>query len=155
MNAILLLFLVGVVLLAGEIFTPGLVLGALGALAMIAGCGLAFSQFGAAAGGLATLAALLLLGLTLYLELVWLPKTRLGKKLVVHSTVSSTSQPMPAEAEKVMGKAAEAVTTLAPSGYVSVEGRRYEAFCQDGHADKGAALRVVGLDNFRLIVTKP
>lgn len=155
MNAILLLFLVGVVLLAGEIFTPGLVLGVLGALAMIAGCGLAFSQFGQAIGSLATFAAVVLLGLTLYLEMVWLPKTRFGKKLVVHSTVSSTSQPMPAEAEAVVGKAAEAVTTLAPSGYVNVEGRRYEAFCQSGHAAKGAALRVIGLDNFRLIVTKP
>jgi membrane-bound ClpP family serine protease len=155
MNAILLLFLVGVVLLAGEIFTPGLVLGVLGALAMIAGCALAFSQFGQAMGALATFAAVVLLGLTLYLEMVWLPKTRFGKKLVVHSTQHATSQPMPADAEIVMGKTAEAVTTLAPSGYVNVEGRRYEAFCQSGHAAKGAALRVIGLDNFRLIVTKP
>jgi len=155
MNAILLLFLVGVVLLAGEIFTPGLVLGVLGALAMIAGCALAFSQFGQAMGAVATFAAVALLGLTLYLEMVWLPKTRFGKKLVVHSTVHATSQPMPADAAVVMGKTAEAVTTLAPSGYVSVEGRRYEAFCQSGHAAKGAALRVVGLDNFRLIVSKP
>lgn len=155
MNAILLLFLVGVVLLAGEIFTPGLVLGVLGALAMVAGCALAFSQFGQAMGAIATLAAVIFLGLTLYVEMVWLPKTRFGRKLIVHSTVYATSQPMPADAEVVMGKSAEAVTTLAPSGYVSVEGRRYEAFCQSGHAAKGAALRVVGLDNFRLIVTKP
>ncbi len=155
MNAILLLFLAGVVLLAGEIFTPGLILGVLGALAMIAGCGLAFSQFGQTMGALATFAAVALLGLTLYLEMVWLPKTSFGKKLVVHSTVHSTSQPMPADPGVVVGKAAEAITTLAPSGYVNVEGRRYEAFCQSGHAAKGAALRVVGLDNFRLIVTKP
>jgi membrane-bound serine protease (ClpP class) len=53
-----------------------------------------------------------------------------------------------------VGKTAEAVTTLAPSGYVVVDGRRYEAFSQSGHAAKGAILRVVGLDNFRLIVTK-
>jgi membrane-bound ClpP family serine protease len=53
-----------------------------------------------------------------------------------------------------VGKAAEAITPLVPSGYVLVEGRRYEAFSQSGHATKGATLRVVGLDNFRLIVTK-
>ena len=34
MNAIVLLFLVGVMLLAGEVFVPGAVLGILGALAM-------------------------------------------------------------------------------------------------------------------------
>jgi membrane-bound serine protease (ClpP class) len=53
----------------------------------------------------------------------------------------------------VVGRPAEALTTLAPSGYVAVDGRRYEAFCQSGHAAKGATLRVVGVDNFRLIVS--
>jgi membrane-bound ClpP family serine protease len=154
-NAVLLLFLVGIVLLAGEIVTPGLVLGVLGAVAMFAGCAVAFARFGAATGGLATLTAGGLLAITLYLELVWLPKTRFGRKLVVHAASDAVSQPPVAEREAVVGKSAEALTTLAPSGYVSVGGRRYEAFCQSGHAPKGAALRVVGLDNFRLIVTKP
>lgn len=154
MNAVLLLFLIGIVLLAGEIITPGVVLGVLGAVAMFAGCGLAFARFGLASGGLAALAACALLGLTLYLELVWLPKTRFGQKLIVRSASDAVSQPPIADASAVVGKPAEALTTLAPSGYVSVEGRRYEAFCQSGHAPKGAVLRVVGLDNFRLIVTK-
>jgi membrane-bound ClpP family serine protease len=155
MNAVLLLFLAGIVLLAGEIVTPGIVLGLLGTGAMFTGSGLAFARFGAAGGGLAALAACALLGLTLYLELVWLPRTRFGKKLVVHSASDAVSQPPLADQKAVMGQAAEALTTLAPSGYVSIAGRRYEAFCQSGHAPKGAALRVVGLDNFRLIVTKP
>jgi membrane-bound serine protease (ClpP class) len=155
MNAVLLLFLAGIVLLAGEIVTPGVVLGLLGALAMFAGCGLAFARFGVATGGLATLTAVGLLGLTLYLELVWLPKTRFGRKLVVQSASDAVSQPPVAEREAVVGRNAEALTTLAPSGYVAIDGRRYEAFCQSGHAPKGAVLRVVGLDNFRLIVTKP
>jgi membrane-bound ClpP family serine protease len=37
---------------------------------------------------------------------------------------------------------------------VRVEGKRYEAFSPAGFVAKGAALRVTGLDNFRLIVTK-
>ena len=106
-------------------------------------------------GTIATAVALALLGLTLYIELVWLPKTRLGKKLIVQTAVDATSQPPLADKASVVGKSAEAVTTLAPSGYVLVDGRRYEAFSQSGHAAKGAVMRVVGLDNFRLIVTKP
>jgi membrane-bound ClpP family serine protease len=54
----------------------------------------------------------------------------------------------------VVGKVGEAATTLAPSGYVLIEGRRYEAFSQSGHMDRGTALKVVAVDNFRLIVTK-
>ncbi len=154
MNAIFLLFLFGVLLLAGEVFMPGAVLGILGALCMAAGCVISFLQFGAGFGILATIIALGLLALTLYVELVWLPKTKFGKTLIVHSTVEATSQPALAEKENVVGKTAEAVTPLVPSGYVLVEGRRYEAYSQSGHAAKGALLRVTGLDNFRLIVTK-
>jgi membrane-bound serine protease (ClpP class) len=85
----------------------------------------------------------------------FLPDSWFFDKLTVRSTVSSTSQPLPAEAAAVVGKPAEAATALAPSGYVMVEGRRYEAFCETGFVEKGVALRVVGVDNFRLIVTKP
>lgn len=154
MNAILILFLLGVLLLAGEVFVPGAVLGILGALCMFAGCVISFLQLGTGGGVLATAVALALLGLTLYVELVWLPKTRFGRKLIVQTAVDATSQPPLADKEWVVGKTAEAVTTLAPSGHVLVEGRRYEAFSQSGHVAKGAQLRVTGLDNFRLIVTK-
>ena len=154
MNLILLLFLLGALLLAGEVFVPGAILGVIGAVCMFTGCGLSFLKFGASGGLLATAIALALLGLMLYVELVWLPKTRFGKRLIVQSKVDATTQPPLAESAEVVGKAAEAVTPLVPSGYVLVDGRRYEAFSQSGHVTKGEVLRVVGLDNFRLIVTK-
>lgn len=154
MNAILILFLLGVLLLAGEVFVPGAVLGIIGGLCMAAGCVISFLELGSGGGTAATVLALALLGLTLYVELVWLPKTRFGKRLIVQSTVGATSQPPLADKENVVGKIAEAATPLVPSGYVLVEGRRYEAYSRSGHAAKGARLRVVGLDNFRLIVTQ-
>lgn len=154
MNAIIILFLIGVLLLAGEVFVPGAILGIIGGLCMLVGCVLSFTNFGLMGGLLATFVAVVLLGLTLYFELIWLPKTRMGKRLIVQSAVDATSQPPVADLKSVLGKSAEAITPLVPSGYVLVEGRRYEGFCQSGHASKGATLRVTGLDNFRLILTK-
>ena len=154
MSAIALFFLVGVVLLAFEVFLPGAVLGVAGGLAMAGGCALAFGRFGAGGGLLATGAALALLGLALYAEFVLLPRTRFGRKLFVHSTVHATSQPPLAPAAEIVGKSALTLTRLAPSGYVEVDGKRYEAFSQSGHAGKGATLQVIGVDNFRLIVTQ-
>lgn len=151
MNAVILLFLVGILFLALEVFMPGAVLGILGVVAMVGGAVLSFNLFGLAGGLAASAVALLLLGLALYLEFVLLPKTRLGGKLFVKSTVSSTSQ-APIGSDEMIGKQAEALTTLAPSGIVTVDGRRYEAFCRTGHAPKGALLQVAGRDNFRLIV---
>lgn len=154
MNTIIILFLVGILFLVFEVIMPGAVLGILGAVAMLAGVGLSFSQFGLGGGAIAVLGAGAVLGLALYVEFVWIPKTRLGQRLFVHAKVDSTSQPPVADAGSIIGKSAEALTTLAPSGYVAIEGRRYEAFCQSGHVPKGARLQVAGIDNFRLIVTK-
>lgn len=154
MTAVVLLFLVGVVLLAADVFAASFLLAILGGVLLLVGCVVAYQVMGVAAAGIATLAAVALLGVTIYLELIVLPRTRFGRGLVVEAKVEATSQPPVAPTEAVVGRHAEALTTLAPSGYVAVEGRRYEAFCQSGHAVKGAALRVVGVDNFRLIVCK-
>ncbi len=154
MNAIIILFIIGALLLAAEVFLPGAVAGVLGGLALLVGSILSFGEFGFAGGVGASAAALVLVALMLYCELVVLPKTSFGRKLVVQATVAATSQPPVARLDAVKDKPAEALTTLAPSGYVLVEGRRYEAFCRSGHVAKGAVLRVVGVDNFRLIVTQ-
>lgn len=155
MNAIIILFIIGALLMAAEVFLPGAIAGILGGLALLVGSILSFNEFGFTGGAVASVAALALVALVLYLELVLLPKTAFGRKMIVQSTVDATSQPPLANLESVLDQPAEALTTLAPSGYVLVAGRRYEAFCRSGHAAKGATLRVVGLDNFRLIVTQP
>jgi len=153
MSLVLLLFLLGVVLLGLEVFAPGAILGVMGGLSMFGGCIAAFVHFGLVGGTLATLAGAALLGLTLYAEFKLLPHTRVGRQMLVQTANTSTSQPFPAEAAEVVGKMAEALTTLAPSGYVAIDGKRYEAFSRDGHVTAGTKLRVVGVDNFRLIVT--
>jgi membrane-bound serine protease (ClpP class) len=101
------------------------------------------------------------LGLGLVLAVVlaaalirFLPHGWIWDRLVVQSVQSATSQPLPAAESDVVGKAALALTTMAPTGYVLVGGRRYEASCESGLAEKGESLRVVAVDNFRLIVTK-
>lgn len=155
MTAILLLFLLGTVLLVFEVFMPSSILGILGGLAMLAGCVLAFMDYGLGGGSLAVLAGLAILGTALYFELGLLPKTRLGKRFFLHDAIGATSQPPPAEAGAVVGKLCEAATTLAPTGYVLLEGRRYEAFSLCGHVARGTALKVVAVESFRLTVTKP
>ena len=154
MTAILLLFLLGTLLLVFEVFMPSSVLGILGAVAMLGGCVVAFMNYGVRGGSLAVVAGLAILGLALYAEFGLLPKTRIGKRFFLHEAIGEISQPPVADAAAVVGKVCEAVTTLAPTGYVLLDGRRYEAFSQSGHVAKGTALKVVAVDNFRLTVTK-
>ena len=152
MTAIILLFGLGIVLLTFEVVVPGGVLGVLGGLAMLGGCALAFYEYGVAGGGIAVVVALTVLALGLFIEFRVLPKTRFGKKL--NQSVGATSQPLPADSAMVVGKLAETVTMMAPSGYVAIDGHRYEAFSRSGLIPKGATVRVVAVDNFHLIVAK-
>src|SRR5882672_397875 len=153
MNAIALLFVLGLVFLFFEVFTPGPVFGILGALTLMGGVAVAAMNYDVSGGLIAGVTALTAVCVTLYAELVWLPKTRFAQKFSVRSTSGDPIRQQNVGAE-VVGKTAEAVTTLAPSGYVLVDGHRYEAFSQSGHVERGTQLRATGLDNFRLIVTK-
>jgi membrane-bound ClpP family serine protease len=155
MTAIILLFLLGTVLLVFEVFMPSSILGILGGLAMLGGCIVAFMDYGMGGGSLAVVVGLAILSVALYVEFGLLPKTRLGKRFFLHDSIGATSQPPLAEAAAVVGKLCEAVTTLAPTGYVLLDGRRYEAFSQSGQVARGTTLKVIAVDNFRLTVTKP
>ena len=153
MTLIILLFALGLVLLAFEVIVPGVVLGTLGGLMMLGACVKAFMQYGAPGGFLAVFVAGALILLTIYLEFRVLPRTRVGRRAFLTSEVTGVSAALGRDAHGLIGKSAEALTMLSPSGYVRIDGQRYEAFCQSGQAPAGAALEVVGADNFRLIVT--
>ena len=154
MTLIVLLFVIGILLLAAEVLVPGGIIGSVGGILMFIGCLLAFIDYGVG-GGLVAVVAALLLGLAaFYLELRVLPRTKFGRRAFLTAEVKGVSAAFGSEAKNLVGMPAAALTLLSPSGYVLVAGRRYEAFCQSGQAPIGAALEVIGADSFRLIVSQ-
>lgn len=153
MTLIILLFAIGIVFIAVEVIIPGAILGSIGALLMFGGCVMAFIDYGPAGGAVAVLTAFALGGLALFIEFRYLPKTKFGRRAFLTKEITAVTAAVGAEARGLIGKSAEALTMLSPSGYVLVDGRRYEAFCQSGQAPAGSALEIIGADNFRLIVT--
>lgn len=153
MELIILLFILGIVLLAAEVFAPGAILGIFGSLAMLAGAVLSFAHFGMGGGFLALAVVAVLLGLTFWLEFRIIPRTAFGRRMQVLAKVEATSQ-APVGTDALVGQEGETSTTLAPSGYVTVAGRRYEAFSDSGHLPAGTPVRIRAHDTFRLIVTK-
>lgn len=154
MTLIIVMFAVGILLIAAEVIVPGAILGSIGGLLMIGGSVLAFFEFGTVGGFIALGVALILGALALFIEFRILPKTKIGRRAFLTEEVRGVSAAFGKEALDLVGQPAEALTMLSPSGYVRIEGRRYEAFCQSGQAPAGAALEVIGADNFRLIVTQ-
>jgi membrane-bound ClpP family serine protease len=150
---VILLFVIGILLVSAEILVPGGILGLSGGLMIFIGIVLAFVTFGPLGGFLALAVGLLLATIAFYVEFKILPRTKLGRRAFLTSQITGESRAVGEEARDLIGKSAEALTMLSPSGYVRIDGRRYEAFCQTGQAPAGAALEVIGADNFRLIVT--
>lgn len=157
MTVIILLFSLGVVLLAVEVIVPGGILGTIGGLMMFGGCVMAFMKYETTGGLIAVAVALALTSLTLFVEFRILPKTAAGKRAFLTKEITGVSAAFGEEARDLIGKSAESLTMLSPSGYIRIDGKRYEAFCQSGQVPAGAPLEVIGADNFRLIVsqTKP
>lgn len=154
MSLVVVLFAVGIVLMAIEVVIPGGFLAILSSVALLTGVVVAFTQLGGTGGLIASGVAILMGAGTLYFEFVVLPKTRLAKTFSMAETVSGRSQPQLADPAKVVGQDAVAVTTLAPSGYVELAGTRYEAYSQSGLIEAGAQLRIIAVDTFRLVVTQ-
>jgi len=152
MTLIILLFSLGILLLVAEVLVPGGVIGTVGGVLMFVGCVLAFIRYGTFGGLLALFAGIVLATVAFYLEFRVLPKTKVGKRAFLTKEMTGVSAAFGNEARDLIGKSAAALTLLSPSGYVQIQGRRYEAFCQSGQAPVGAALEVIGVDSFRLIV---
>lgn len=152
MTWVILLALVGLTLISLEIIIPGGILGALGGICTIAACAVSFGVFGSLGGLIATGIILIGTGVIIWLEFKFLSKTSLGRRAFLTKSVSGVSSAYGEDAKQLIGKTATAMTTLAPSGYIEIEGKRYDAYCQGGLTEAGTDLKVVGADNFRLIV---
>lgn len=152
-SIIVALFFLGLVFISFELLVPGGILGLAGGIAIVASWTLAFLFYGLNGGLVAMVAGLLLLALSLTVELKLLRRTKLGKGLFLDREIAGTSQRAVA-APDIVGRECEALTTLAPTGVVSLENQRYEAVSISGFIDKGTRLRVVDFDNFRVRVRK-
>ena len=156
MTIVVILLSVGLILLAAEIVVPGAVLGIIGGVVMLAGVIVAFKALEESQAYVALGIAVVAGAGVFVLEFTVLPRSRVVKALSMTETVAGRAQAIdPTTAVAYVGREAVAQTKLAPSGYIVVEGRQFEAFCRDGVVEPGTRLRVVGVDNFRLIVTRP
>lgn len=139
-----------------EIFLPGGLLGGAALLLTAAASFLIYQEHGLGAAMTVffafffSSAALLVIGLK-YLR--QLPVFR-GLVLGTAKREPATGGAPAGGAQELVGKEGEALTTMAPTGTVAIDGRKYEASSQSGMIDKGMPVRVVARDAFRLVVRR-
>ena len=147
------LLVAGLVLIGVEFFLPTVVLGVLGALISFVGI------YQSAAAGAVTCAVfgavfLAVLALEFFAFRRLLPRTAIGRSMINVSSNEGAAVPAAAGYAVYVGKAAKAVTVLAPSGTVEIDGALVEAFSLDGFVERGAAVVVTEAGAGRVTVRR-
>lgn len=140
----LVLWLVGVGLLAVELFVPSLVVGVLGVLALVGSVVLTWSEYGPLAGlGLgagsvgAAYAVLRLAGSRLALRA---PPAAPAGAADDHSAL--------------VGQRWAAATVLRPGGFATIGGRRVDVVTQGEHLEAGTPVEVMAVEGSRVVVRR-
>jgi membrane-bound serine protease (ClpP class) len=149
---IITLFVVGFLLLAAEVFLPGLIVGTIGLLCLIASVVLVFTEYGASAG---VLAGFVVGGLTVAGFVIWLnifPRTFVGRRIMLLTRQSAG--PAAADHQALLGQSGEAITPLRPSGTARIGGKRVDVTAVGDFLEQGASVVVIAADGMRVAVRR-
>jgi membrane-bound serine protease (ClpP class) len=149
---IITLFVVGFLLLAAEVFLPGLIVGTIGLLCLIASVVLVFTEYGASAG---VLAGFVVGGLTVAGFVIWLnifPRTFVGRRIMLLTRQSAG--PAASDHQALLGQSGEAVTPLRPSGTARIGGKRVDVTAVGDFLEQGASVVVIAADGMRVAVRR-
>lgn len=149
---ILALIIAGLVLIAAEVFLPGLILGTIGFLCLAASVALVFVSYGTVAGIVATfiVSILTLVGFILWLYVF--PRTFIGRRVMLLTPKAEDSAA--AKNQSLVGLEGEALTPLRPSGTARIDGRRVDVSAVGDFLEEGAKLEVVSADGLRVAVRR-
>lgn len=148
---ILALALVGFLLMAAEVFVPGLVLGSLGGLALLAAVVLGYTNYGALTGSL-IFAGLVVVTLTGFI--IWMfsfPQTGIGRRLTLQSSLTS-GESRPPSASDLSGREGVALTPLRPGGTARIDGRKVDVVAESHFIPAGEAVTVLRVEGMRVVV---
>jgi membrane-bound serine protease (ClpP class) len=152
MSLIIGLIITAFVLFFFEIFLPGGVLAVIGGLLLLSASAVAYGELGIIPAVLILVFGLIGALVMFFLEIRFISHTRFGRQLSLQSSISAKLNPR--ADENLIDKEGVTLTILAPSGKVEIDGKTYTASAQDGYLSKGAAVRVLRTETFKLIVEK-
>lgn len=152
-----LLIIIGMALLACEMFFPtGGILFMLAAIAIAAGVVMSY-YYGDAATGTLTLVGVFLAGpLVGYAALQLWPRTSIGRQLVRTADVDATLAASPAnlELEGLRGRIGKTLSELRPSGAVSFDGKRVDVQSEGPFVPAESWVKCIDIRMGRVVVRR-
>ncbi len=154
MNPVLIiaiLILVGLVLMALEVYIPGFILGSIGVVLMLVAAGISWNQYGL--GRTLFVVGIELVGslATVIASLKVFPETRVGRKMILAASQANQRASLP-RPQDLVGREGVAHTVLRPSGTALVDGNRLDVIAESGMIESGRPVKVVAIRGTRIVV---
>ena len=144
------LIILGAGLLFAEIFVPGMVLGIVGCLCLLASVVIVNLQYGLGYG-LLYLALLIALGILAFIGWVrLLPQTKIGQRLILNPE-GLTAQPYTKNPDLV-GRRGVALTDLRPAGTAEFDGKRVDVIAESGMIKAKMPVEVIAVEGVKVTV---
>jgi membrane-bound serine protease (ClpP class) len=144
----------GLVLLAVEVYAPGLVTGLIGVALLAAALFVCYDATRSSAATFGLLAFETVTGLAVvFAALKYFPNTPLGRKMNLGKTLHG-ARSQTARGEELIGRTGVAQTILRPTGVAVVDGRRLDVVAESGMIERGSPISIVAVQDNRIIVRK-
>lgn len=155
LGVLFLLVVVGLALVIAEVFfISGGLLSIGAAVALVSAIFLAFTQHGETVGFLFLASAAIGVPVVLAFALKLLPRTALGKKILLegpaHETVQGAAQAQ--GLARLLGLQGVTESVLRPTGYARIDGRRVDVITRGELIESGERVRVIRVEGNRVVV---
>jgi membrane-bound serine protease (ClpP class) len=152
-EAIVVLIIVGFLMLAAEVFVPGMVLGVLGGLCLTGAVIVAFVYYDAVTGSM-VFAGVCVLTFTGFIAwLAMFPRTAIGRRIMLQKSLVKGVGERTAPSE-LMGAQGRSLTPLRPAGSASIGGRKVDVVAESDFIGRDEPIVVVREEGLRIVVRK-
>jgi membrane-bound serine protease (ClpP class) len=145
---IIAIFLCGLLAMAIELVTPGVVLGIIGFLAVIGTIVYAFVI------GYTVTAVVLLVVTLAFVPVFFLAWKHIAGRVMALRADESGFRPSTTLSQDLVGLEGEAASPLRPSGIVYLDGKRCDVVTRGEMLEKGARIKVIEVSGNRIVVKK-
>ena len=152
-EAIVVLIIVGFLLLAAEVFVPGMVLGLLGGACLAGAVSIAFVAYDVVTGSIVFAAVCLLTFIGFVAWLAAFPRTAIGRRIMLQKSLVKGVGERTAPSE-LMGAQGRSLTPLRPAGTASIGGRRVDVVAESDFIGRDEPVVVVREEGLRIVVRK-
>ena len=142
------LLVAGLALILLETILPGMIAGVIGIGCLVAGVVVSYVDFGPRVGNFVLFGVL---GALLVAGLLWIrffPHSRLGQAFVTRRAVGALGVERP----ELLNQTGTALTNLRPAGTALIGGKRVDVVTEGDLIPRGAAIKVVAVESFRVVV---